>query len=69
MSVTDIKAARKWNKIPKNIQERLVNNVFCSDCGVTTIVEYSMYNDKLGVLLKGKCKKCGREVARLIEDE
>ena len=69
MSVIDFKAAQKWNKLSKNIQELLLNNVFCSNCGVTTIVEYSMHNDKFGILLKGKCKKCGEDVARLIEDE
>lgn len=69
MSVTDFKAAQKWSRIPKNIQELVLNNVFCSSCGVTTIVECSMYNDKFGILLKGKCKKCGKDVARLVEDE
>ena len=69
MSVIDFKAAQKWSKIPKRIQERLIDNVFCSACGVTTIVEYTLSNDKLGVLLKGKCKKCGKDVARLVEDE
>jgi hypothetical protein len=68
MSVIDFKAAQKWGKIPKNMQELLLNNVFCSDCGVTTIVNYSMHNDKFGVLLKGKCKKCNKDVARLVED-
>lgn len=68
MSVTDIRAARKWSKIPKNIQERILNNVYCATCGVTTIVEYSMNNDEFGVLLKGKCKRCGKNVARLVED-
>ena len=67
--ITDITAAQKWNKIQKYQQERLIDNVFCSACGVTTIVEYSMHNDKYGILLKGKCKKCGAPVARLIEDE
>lgn len=69
MAVTDFKAVQKWNKFPKDIQKILLSNVYCSTCGVTTIIEYSMYNDKLGILLKGKCKKCGREVARLVEDE
>lgn len=69
MSVIDYKAARKWNKIPKNVQEMLINNVFCSNCGVTTIVDYDLQNDKFGVLLKGKCKKCGSAVARLVENE
>ena len=69
MSVIDFKATQKWLKISKNIQKQLIDNVFCSDCGVTTIVEYTLNNDKFGVLLEGKCKKCGRDVARLVEDE
>jgi hypothetical protein len=69
MSVTDLHAAKKWSKLPKDLKHKLLENVFCSNCGVTTIVEYTMHNDKFGVLLKGKCKKCGMEVARLVEDE
>ncbi len=69
MSVIDFKAAQKWNQIPKNVQELLINNVFCSNCGVTTLVDYSIHNDKYGVLLNGKCKKCGRDVKRLVEGE
>ncbi len=69
MSVIDFKAAQKWNQIPKNVQELLINNVFCSNCGVTTLVDYSIHNDKYGVLLNGKCKKCGRDVTRLVEGE
>ena len=56
MSVIDFKAAHKWSKIPKFMQERLLSNVFCSVCGVTTIVDFSMHNDKFGIVLKGKCK-------------
>ncbi|QNO13512.1 hypothetical protein HYG86_01380 [Alkalicella caledoniensis] len=69
MSVTDFNAMKKWNIIPKSIQGRLLSNVFCVKCGVTTIVDYSIQNHKLGILLSGKCKKCGHSVARLIEDE
>ena len=68
MSVIDFKAAQKWAKVPKNVQELLINNVFCSTCKVTTITEYTLQDDKFGVLLKGKCKKCGKKVARLVED-
>jgi len=64
---TDLKAAQKWNTIPENIQKQLIDNVYCSNCGVTTIVEYSIYNDKFGILLKGKCKKCKEPVVRLVE--
>ena len=69
MSVVNFKAAQKWAKLPRNIQELLVNNVFCSACGVTTIIKYTLHDDIFGVLLKGKCKKCGLNVARLVEDE
>jgi len=41
MSVLDFKAAQKWAKLPRNIQELIENNVFCSACRVTTIIKYS----------------------------
>jgi len=69
MSVIDFKAVKKWSKVPKDVQELIIKNVFCSKCGITTIVEYTINNDKFGVLLKGKCKNCGSSVARLVEDE
>ncbi|AGK98599.1 hypothetical protein [Clostridium pasteurianum] len=69
MEVTDFKALQKWAELPKNIQELIVKNVFCPDCGMTTIVRYTLHNDKAGIVLKGKCKKCGHDVARFVEDE
>ncbi|WP_156290061.1 hypothetical protein [Oceanobacillus salinisoli] len=68
MSIIDFKAAKKWSKIPKQFQEKLLNNVFCAKCGETRITDYSIYDDKFGVLLKGKCSKCGRDVVRVVED-
>lgn len=67
-AVTDIKAAKKWSKISPKTQWLLINNVFCRQCGVTTIVEYVLHNDRFGVVLKGKCKKCSKDVARFVED-
>lgn len=69
MPIIDFKAARKWAKLPKDIQELLLNNVFCANCGVTRIVDYDMHDHKFGILLQGKCIKCDSDVARLIEDE
>ena len=69
MSVTDFEAVKKWAKISRHTQQLLLNNVLCSTCGVTTIVDYTLHKDKFGVLLKGKCKKCGSDVVRLVEDE
>ena len=68
MSVTDIEAMRKWKKVPKNIRQQLLSNVFCSKCLVTTIVDYTLHTTDEGVLLQGKCKTCGENVARLVED-
>ena len=68
MPIDDINALRKWNKIDKEHQKLIIENVFCSNCKVTTIVNYSITSDKYGIILKGKCKKCGKDVARVIED-
>jgi hypothetical protein len=62
-------ALEKWNAIPENIKKMLINNVFCGACGVTTIIDFDIKNDELGIVLEGKCKKCGNEVARFIENE
>jgi len=69
MAVSDFKALQKWAKIPKNIQQIMTSNVFCPKCGVTTIVNYTINDDKYGILLIGTCIKCGSEVRRLVEDE
>ncbi|MEC2072278.1 hypothetical protein [Alkalihalophilus marmarensis] len=68
MTIVDFKAAQKWAKIPKDFQQQLLENVFCRSCGVTRIVDYGIETDKFGIVLTGKCKKCGADVARVIED-
>lgn len=68
-TVTDIKALKKWAKVPPEVQQKILSNVFCSKCKVTTIVDYSLHDDRFGIALKGKCKKCGALVARFVEDE
>jgi hypothetical protein len=48
----------------------LVDNVFCGKCTehVTTVVNYEIYLDDLNdIVLKGKCKRCDKPVARVIE--
>ena len=68
-SIVDSEALRKWNKIPKEFQQKIINNVFCRICMNTTIVEYKITDDEYGVLLEGKCKKCDGNVARLVEED
>ncbi|WAA12890.1 hypothetical protein [Fervidibacillus halotolerans] len=60
----------KWMKISKDIRERLLNNVWCSNCrGAVRVVEYSIEDDKLGLIIKGKCETCGGEVVRVVENQ
>ena len=35
-----VQGQKKWDEVPENIKELLVNNVYCRNCGVTTIVDY-----------------------------
>ena len=59
----------KWNSLDKETQEKLLENVFCSKCHVTTIIDYKLTSSDPDIVLKGKCQKCGGNVARLIEWE
>jgi len=66
----NVKALQKWNEIPKPIQEKIVNNVYCGNCFVTTIVDFNLTltTDKLKLpMLEGKCQKCGSEIARVLD--
>jgi hypothetical protein len=53
---------------------QIERNVYCSYCEgsvggkVTEIVEYKIFlHSSFDIVLKGRCKKCGKPVARLIE--
>lgn len=67
-TVSDMKALKKWSKMPEDWKETLLNNIFCSNCKLTSIVDYAVVNDAHGIVLQGKCAKCGRSVARSVED-
>ena len=58
-----------WGKISDENQKKLINNVFCVKCKLTTIVDYAIENSGLDIVLRGKCAKCGGKVARVIECE
>ncbi len=66
-AITELNAARKWAKIQPQQQKLLLNNVFCSPCGVTTVVDYTLKDDPFGFVIIGKCQKCGKNVARYVE--
>lgn len=69
-NISDIDAMRKWNGIPEDIRKKLLQNVYCRSCGVTTIApDYTITQKKgLGIFLNGKCVKCGQNVCRVIEE-
>ena len=68
-NVINFNAISKWKAIPIAAQARLLSNVFCKNCGVTSIVDYVISDDAIGIVLTGKCKKCARLVVRVIEDQ
>lgn len=68
-TVSDLEGLKKWKRIPEDAQKRFLSNVFCTKCGVTTIVDYGIHNDRFGLVLKGYCMKCGGVVARFVENE
>lgn len=62
-------AMKRWNEIPRDIQNKLLSNVYCSQClGMTTIEDF---NGKIvtggDLVLQGVCCICKHKVARLIE--
>ncbi|KIL38519.1 hypothetical protein SD70_26000 [Gordoniibacillus kamchatkensis] len=68
--ICEVDALRFWNAIPKEKRDHILNNVFCGNClDVVRIVDCSIYNDANGLLLRGKCNKCGNSVAQVIERE
>ncbi|MRG84968.1 hypothetical protein [Salinibacillus xinjiangensis] len=60
-------ARKRWLSIPADIRKELEENVFCGNCFVTTIVDYQVDSEDGNLVLKGKCKSCNRDVARVID--
>ena len=59
-----------WDAIPKQMQERLINNVWCPHCSsATKMVDFEGKVEQGDLVLTGSCVKCGGSVARVIENE
>jgi superfamily II DNA helicase RecQ len=66
--VLSFAANKKWLTIPAETRKKLEQNVWCAYClDVVQITDYVVKDSGTGVVLEGKCKKCGHEVARFIE--
>jgi hypothetical protein len=63
-------ANKKWLAIPAEFRRELERNVWCVSCSdVVKIENYVVKEATPGILLEGKCQKCGHDVARFIEVE
>jgi hypothetical protein len=69
-SVFTPEAQRRWDKVPKWAQEKILNNVWCGGClGPAPINLQSGEMKKDFLFLKGTCSICGKNIARVIEPE
>jgi len=67
---TTPQAREIWEAIPKVYQTKISNNVYCGKCHkMITIVNFTGEAMQSSLVLKGKCKRCGYDVARVIEGE
>ncbi|MDQ0971242.1 hypothetical protein QFZ31_001120 [Neobacillus niacini] len=66
--VVSFSANKKWLAIPTAIRKELERNVWCVNCSdVVQIVNYIVQDSPPSITLEGKCKNCGKEVARFID--
>jgi hypothetical protein len=66
--VISLAARKKWLSIPEEIRKQIEHNVFCSSClDAVQIEKYTVKESRNGIFLRGKCKKCGLEVARVVD--
>ena len=64
----DPEAKKKWNSITPADQQMFLNNAWCTQCSnVTELKEPTFENVSQDLLIKGHCKTCNFDVARLIE--
>jgi len=64
------RASKIWSSIPYDLQKAILTNVWCSKCSdMTTIVDFNGTVERKDLILRGYCKKCGGEVARLLEND
>lgn len=66
--IIDFEAMKKWNALPEDWRKMVLGNAYCSNCMVTTITDYTVRSERYGLLLKGKCQTCSKEIARVVED-
>jgi hypothetical protein len=48
----DVLPEDKWNRISLSNQKKILDNVFCSKCMVTTIIDYTIENSSYDIVLR-----------------
>ena len=61
-------AEEKWNKLPADFKERVINNIYCMKCAISKIKDYTIHQESGRIVLRGKCVECNNKVARIIEE-
>jgi len=63
-------AQRRWKEIPEWARKKIIDNVYCGRClgSVTILLGTAEMNGK-ALILRGKCKKCGKDVCPVVESE
>ena len=63
-------AKKRWEQIPERTRKDILENVWCAQC--RTEVSMRLREGKMSgrsLVLRGACKKCGNETARVIEPD
>ena len=61
-------AKKRWKQIPEMLRKDIVNNVWCTKCCTGTSMQLREGTmKKRSLVLRGVCKRCGGEVARVVE--
>lgn len=63
-------AKKHWRQIPEEERKKILSNVWCSRCH--KVVTLQLREGKMegrSLVLKGTCKTCGGEAARVVEPE
>ena len=66
--IADINATREWQAIPANVQDIVLNNAFCHNCGLASFNPgYIIRKDKYSLIIEGTCSKCGERIVRVVD--
>lgn len=63
-------ARKRWDEVPERARKDIIESVWCPHChtGVPMQLREGKMERRL-LVLRGTCKKCGGEVARVVEPE